>query len=273
MSMTEKYRPKTEKELIGNEKAIKAFKAALKKEEHCVLQGEPGIGKTSSVYALAADQGYAVYEVNASDERKKADLESLYGRVQSKSFRKLLYLFDEVDGLKDWSILEKIVSHSIHPIILVANDAWKIPKKIRDLCTEIRFYKPRPREVLKRMQHIAKKEGVEPDYSGIGEDVRSSINATFYGGERRIFIDQFTKIDNLLRGRGKVEDINKDDLIWILDNLHNYYAGRDLFKAIKVLELASRTKLDVLKDLPKGSGRVQYPYYLRRLKVVKYRKK
>ena len=267
--ITEDHRPQTESDLIGNPKAIAQLKSVMEDGKKALVHGEPGIGKNSAVYALAADLGFSVHEINASDSRRKEELESLYQRTLSKGFRKHLYLLDEIDGLKNWTMVEKILSHSRHVIILIANDAWVIPKKVRDMCTEVRFYKPRIQEVVKKIKEISKAEGIDADYSGVGTDVRSSINASFYGGERRESKDMFTKIDRIMRGGGDLSDINKDDLIWILDNLHNYYSGRDLFEALRVLSIASKGDVRALKLLPKGKGKIEYPYTLRRRKMMK----
>lgn len=269
MSITERYRPKTEKDLIGNPKAIATLRESLKEGKNCLLYGMPGVGKTSSVYALAADLGFSVFEVNASDERRKEDLTSLLERVRIKGFRKHLYLLDEVDGMKKWETIEKILTYSRHIIVLVANDVWKIPKKVRDLCVEVRYYRPDVRDVVERVQKIAKQEGATVDFSAVGEDVRSSIIAAFYGGDKRKATDQFKRIDAVLRGRGQLGTPSKEDLIWLLDNLHNYYKGRDLFEAVNVLSIAARSNLLALEHLPKGGGKLQYPYYLRRKKVLR----
>lgn len=271
--LTEKYRPKTKKELVGNKRAIDIVERCIESGKPCLLHGEPGVGKTSTVYALANDLGYAVQEINASDHRKRDDMEQLLARVRTKGFRKHLYLLDEVDGMSDWVGVRKIITYSVNPIMLIANDAWKIPKKIRDLCTEAKFYTPRPRQVLDRLKKIAEQEGREVDYSKTGEDVRSSINAVFYGGDTRKSENRFNIIDNVLRGRSSVDKLEEDDLIWILDNIHNYYSGANIVKAFNILALASRTKnLDILQHLPKGSGKVEYPRYFRKVKVARRQK-
>jgi len=270
--LTEKYRPKIESDLVGNERAIAQLKDALQDQKNCVIYGPPGVGKTSSIGVIAKLLGYAIQESNASDKRKKMDMESLLERVRARGFRKHLYLLDEADGLKNWSMVEKIITNSKHPIILIANDLWLIPKKIQSLCVSIRFYKPRITEVKKRIQWIAEKEGINAEdinYAGINEDIRSSINSAFYSGIGRKLEDQFGKIDAVFRKKIDPSELEKKDLIWILDNLHNYYKGHDLFKAMKITRIAIRSRPDVLRLLPKGSGKVDYPYYLRRIKVLK----
>jgi len=265
--LTERYRPKTEAELIGNEKAIEKFREALREGKHCFLYGEPGIGKTSAVYAIASDLGYSVVEVNASDERRKDDLEALLGRVKMKGFRKWLLLLDEVDGIRNWGPVQKILTEAAHPVVMVANDEYEVPKKVKDMSTNVRFYRPNLSEVVERVKHIAKTEGLNVKYGEVSGDVRSSINAVMYGGERYEIEDHFDMVNRALSG-GIVGELDEDDLIWLLDNLHQYYRGRDLYEATQLLALATRTRLNALRLLPSGRGKPVYPYFLRRKKVL-----
>lgn len=265
--LTEKYRPKTESDLIGNEKAIDKFKDALSEGKHCFLYGPPGVGKTSSVYALASDLGYSVVDVNASDSRRKDDLESLLGRVKMKGFRKWLLLMDEVDGIRNWGLVQKILSEAAHPVVMVANDEYKVPKKVKDMSVKVRFYRPNLSKVVGRVKQIAKEEGLDVKYGEISGDVRSSINAVMYGGAKYEVENHFDMV-SLALSSGVTGDLSDDDLIWLLDNLHQFYRGRDLYEATQLLALAARTRLDVLSLLPRGRGKPLYPYFLRRKRVL-----
>ncbi len=73
---TEKYRPKSLTEVIGQEKIVSRLKAFVKTKSvpHCLFAGSAGIGKTTCALALAKDlygehwkQNFL--ETNASDER------------------------------------------------------------------------------------------------------------------------------------------------------------------------------------------------------------
>ena len=265
--LTEKYRSNTASDLIGNEKALDKFKDALSEGKHCFLYGLPGVGKTSAVYAIASDLGYSVVEVNASDERKKGELESILARVKMKGFRKWLLLMDEVDGIRNWSLVQKIMTDAVHPVVMVANDEYKIPKKVKDMSVKVRFYRPNLADVVKRVKHIAKTERLDVKYGEISGDIRGSINAVMYGGERYEIENHFDMV-SLALSRGVVGDLSDDDLIWLLDNLHQFYRGRDLYEATQLLALAARTRLDVLNLLPRGKGKPLYPYFLRRQRVL-----
>ena len=265
--LTEKYRPKTESDLIGNEKAIDKFKDALSEGKHCFLYGPPGIGKTSAAYALASDLGYSVVEVNASDARRKDDLESLLGRVKMKGFRKWLLLMDEVDGIRNWGLVRKILTEAAHPVVMVANDEYGIPKKVKDMSVKVRFYRPGLSEVVGKVKQIAKEEGLDVKYGEISGDVRSSINAVMYGGAKYEIENHFDMV-SLALSSGVIGDLSDDDLVWLLDNLHQFYRGRALYEATQILALAARTRLDVLSLLPRGRGKPLYPYFLRRKRVL-----
>jgi len=220
------------------------------------------------VYVEAADLGFSVVEVNASDERRRAELEALLRRVRTRGFRKLLYLLDEVDGIRDWELVQRILANSVHPVVLVANDEYRVPKKVKDFCVRVRFYRPRVAEVVERVRQIAEAEGMDVRYGEVSGDVRASINAVMYGGERYEVEDKFDMVNWVLRGGG-VEGLEEGDFIWLMDNLHRYYRGRDLYEAVRLLALAARTREGVLKVLPRGRGRPLYPYYLRRVKVLR----
>src|SRR4030067_493334 len=73
---TEKYRLKSLKEVVGNptavaglEKGADAWERGVPDRRAVILAGPPGTGKTSAALALAADRGWAVVEMNASDKR------------------------------------------------------------------------------------------------------------------------------------------------------------------------------------------------------------
>src|SRR2546421_12534611 len=75
-SWVEKYRPKDLDDVAGNPTAVaelRKWAAAWQRgrpEKHAViLQGPPGIGKTSAALALANEMRWSVVEMNASDSR------------------------------------------------------------------------------------------------------------------------------------------------------------------------------------------------------------
>ncbi|GFW44364.1 replication factor C subunit 2 [Trichonephila clavipes] len=76
MPWVEKYRPKTFKEIVGNEEAIQRFEVFSREGNipNVILAGPPGVGKTTTILCLAKIMlgpcfKEAVMELNASNDR------------------------------------------------------------------------------------------------------------------------------------------------------------------------------------------------------------
>ena len=162
---TEKYRPKSLDEIVGNERAVTALRnwanmwknGEIPNKRAVILSGKPGTGKTSSALALANDFGWVVIELNASDARNAETIKKVatsgavnetfddFGRfiLSSRGGRKLIVL-DEADNL--YERIEKTKTESDfsdkggkkaivdtikitnQPIILIVNDYYSLIK-------------------------------------------------------------------------------------------------------------------------------------------------
>jgi replication factor C large subunit len=199
---TELYRPKNLGEVVGNESAVKALRkwfdswSPNEKRKAALLHGAAGIGKTSSVVALAQERGYELVEMNASDKRnKKAILQiagssSKEGTLANGSTGKRILLIDEVDGITGRedrggvSSLVKVIKAASIPIICTANDAYsKKLKSLRKISKVIAFRPIHPEYIIKVLKRILKDQKIalqEKDLLFIAEqargDLRSAIN-------------------------------------------------------------------------------------------------
>ncbi len=140
-----------------------------------LLEGQPGIGKTSIVYALANDMNMEVIETNASDTRTREALESkLKETTKSKGImdfisetKRKLILIDEIDGIygtKDRGAVPTILDlakDTQFPIIMCSNE-YKL--NLQSLYNAIPRYEVNPLskdEILKIITKILSLENID----------------------------------------------------------------------------------------------------------------
>jgi replication factor C large subunit len=260
---TEKFRPTNLDQVVGNSRAVSSLRKWFDswspdaKNKAVILNGVAGIGKTSSVIALATERGYEIVEMNASDRRnKKSVLEiavpsTSEGSLVSGSRAKRILLIDEVDGLHRYrdrggvSSLVKIIKEAQVPIICTANDAYaKKLKRLRKLCKVI-SYKPILTEsivkVLKRIRKIQNLSLSEDDLQFIAEqangDLRSAIN-DLQGMALQLQSGKDIDVEMLYPYRDQTKDIQQ--ALTDLFRSHSFVEGK---KAINGLDMKYDTLL------------------------------
>lgn len=209
---TQKHKPETVSEIVGNTEAIQKFTEWVKswskripKKRAAFLYGPPGVGKTVCVEALANDLQMEFVEKNASDHRtaeaiqRFAGLASHYGTLFGGN---RLILLDELDGITGTAdrggvrALTEIVKTAQCPVVLTANNAYDPRfRTLRKYCLLIEFKKPTLREVMKHLRKVCSEEGIESEEEALkfiaersGRDVRSAVNdlQALSQGKRRL---------------------------------------------------------------------------------------
>ena len=194
MDWTEKYRPKSLDDVIGNPGAVSTLRMwaeswdnGIPEKRAVVLIGSPGIGKTTSAEALARDMGWTLIEMNASDQRTGQAIEDVAIRgsrfntfsddgsyLDSEKGQRKLILLDEADnffGNADRGaipVITKLIKESLQPVILIVNDYYELSRKCSAAKTDtlqITFQKPKVASMVKALNKIAENEGitVEPE--------------------------------------------------------------------------------------------------------------
>ncbi len=221
---TQKHKPQTPAEILGNKDAkqkfltwLKSWNKGIPKKRASLLYGPPGVGKTVTVEVLSKKLKMELVEKNASDYRTIDAIKRFAGlasQYQTLLGGKRLILLDEIDGISGREdrgglrALTEILKTTRGPIALTANDAYNPRfKTIRKYCLLIEFKNPTIREIVSLLKKICAEEGIEADAEALkfvvkrsGKDVRSAIN------------------DLQVLAQGK-KSLTYDDVVW--------YAGRD----------------------------------------------
>ncbi|NHJ47145.1 MAG: replication factor C large subunit [Asgard group archaeon] len=199
---TEQYRPTKLNQVVGNDKAVDSLRqwfdlwSIKAKNKVAILHGPAGSGKTSSVGALAAEYGYELVEMNASDKRNKNSISHIAGSSAKEGTlthgakANRILLIDEVDGITGRedrggvkSLIDVIKDASV-PIICTANDAYHTKlialKKIAKVIVYHPIEVPSIVKVLKKIAKERKLTLTDEDLLFIAEnaqgDMRSAIN-------------------------------------------------------------------------------------------------
>ncbi len=200
MDWAEKYRPAHLADVVGNATAVRQMadwaRSWTPKSRPLLLYGKPGIGKTSSAWALANDMNWEVIELNASDQRTAAVIERVAGAGSTTASltgasRKLVIL-DEADNLQGTAdrggakAIVEIIGRARQPVILIANDLYGISPEIRNRCDPVQFKAVQARSIVPRLRYICSAEKVacsEPALRTISEsaagDIRSAVNMLY----------------------------------------------------------------------------------------------
>lgn len=189
-SWAEKHRPQTLDGIVGNPTAIadmrkwaQGWVRGRPDKKAIILQGDPGVGKTSAALALANEMKWPVTEMNASDSRNAAAIEKTATRgavLQTFSptgeflrtgegGRKLIVLdeADHVFGREDHggiAAIVKMIQETKHPVVLIVNDYYALTRRsasLRRLCRTIRFQAVNRAAMKSLLRSVCAREGVE----------------------------------------------------------------------------------------------------------------
>lgn len=196
MMWSEKYRPISLENMVGNEEAratvydwLMNWKVGTKP---LLLVGPPGVGKTTIAYAASRQFSFTLIELNASDTRTKSELSKKLQTVLTSSLlmENRMLLLDEVDGLygrADYGGLEFLVEHIEDfplPAILTANDEESEQvKKLGKKCKVLRMVRIPSRLAELYLRNVLEAEGLSlPD-----ETIKRLVDSS--AGDMRVLLN------------------------------------------------------------------------------------
>src|SRR3989344_1309192 len=261
-------------EIIGQDtsKILKWFDNPGKKS--LLIHGPTGVGKTSSVYALAREKNLEILELNSGDLRNKERIKNVIGEasLQHSLFgRKKLILIDEVDGISgrhDYgglAELNKIIEKTKNKIILTANEIFDSKfSMLRRKCELLEFKHVDYLDIFKLLKKIC--DGKKVKYNeiilkNIARKNNGDVRASLIDLNMNMIEDKINEVGDL---REYAQDINEvlriifksrdvdvlmkilstldEDLdevfLWIDENLDKEYSEDDLINAYDKLSKA-----------------------------------
>jgi len=197
MMWSEKYRPQSLMDMIGNEETRAAFVEWFGKwkkgTKPLLLVGPPGIGKTTLANLAAKQFGYDMISLNASDVRNKQQIQEILSPVLGNAslLGSPMIFVDEVDGVHgraDFGGVEAlldILKEPTIPIILAANSESSDKMKSIKKATKTIYLKPLPPRLMQLyLKRILQKEDARMSPGSLAKlvmesrgDIRSMINS------------------------------------------------------------------------------------------------
>ncbi|MFP4631912.1 MAG: replication factor C large subunit [Halobacteriales archaeon] len=279
---TEKYRPRSLSEVRGNDKSVGELREwAETWEEHreaALVVGEPGVGKTSAVHALASDMGWSVVEQNASDSRTKDAIMEVAGeaaRSQSLGGRRTLVVLDEADNLHGNAdrggskALSEVLREAVQPVVLIGNEEREISGSLKRQTRKIEFGNVGKRSIVPVLRDVLESEGVSYDTGALdviaeenSGDLRGALNDLQASAEGRShlgvddvdatgsrdrseeiwgFLDVVFKQDDVGHALRMARDLDEspEDLVhWIDEGMPKVYGDEELVEGYRWLSRA-----------------------------------
>jgi DNA polymerase III delta prime subunit len=298
LTLMSKYTPKTIDEVILDEKILDPIIAFANgwmqgfpnmNKPALLLYGKPGTGKTMTTRALCNDCEWSIIELNSSSIRTKEQLKGLLNIPSIDFFgRKVCLFLDEADSLEGGEyIIKKIIMQLKFPVILAANDQYKVPKALRDICEPVQFFRPSAKALKQHLLRINRDEGLclpieIIDNAAESQDYRMAFNILeskqkLQGKEKKMSLVDCTK-NIMLKEEAKFDD-TKSILYYIDENAPKLYDVLDLQEifetAITVDKYNRRGQISfansLIKEIPKTPAEIEeinikYPIFYEKSK-------
>ncbi|TPX34086.1 hypothetical protein SmJEL517_g03165 [Synchytrium microbalum] len=186
----EKYRPKYLRDIVGNEETVKKL-GMIARDGNCpnmIITGSPGIGKTTSILALA-------HELLGDNYKQAVGIDVVRNRIKMFAQthvtlphgRQKIVILDEADSMTtaaQQALRRTMELYSATTRFAFAcNFSSKIIEPIQSRCTILRYARLLDKQILKRLMEICQAENVKSTPEGLEAiiftaegDMRQAVN-------------------------------------------------------------------------------------------------
>ena len=282
---TEKYRPHTLGDIVGQKDIISILRAYVKEKNmpNLLFAGPPGIGKTTAALALARDlygENYkqSILELNASDER---GIDVVRGKI--KDFARTVSLeevpfkiifLDEADSLTNdaQNALRRTMELYVNVtrFVLSANYSSKIIEPLQSRCSVFRF-RPLTNEECKEMiERVAHGQKLKVDEKAMDAllyvsegDMRRAINSlqgaslgtsnitseAVYRSSARAEPAEIKEMMELALGRKFIEARKKLHQLMINYGMSGEDVLLQMYRTVDQLQVSEREKVTIMDKI------------------------
>lgn len=230
-SLSNKYRPKTFDEVVGQDITIKILKRQIeldKPSNTYIFEGITGSGKTTLARLINKhlnNNDNPPIEIDAASNNGVDNVRNIIKEAQERSLsgRYKVYIIDEAHGLSNqaWQAFLKCIEETPKYTIFIfcTTDAQKIPETIKNRCQVFHLNRIPTNDIYNRLEYICNQEGIL-NYSSTIDYISRVAD-----GSMRTAISMLDKCCSYNK------DLNINDSIEILGS----YSYNDLFDLVNYL--------------------------------------